>query len=114
MPTSIERLEKIVGFDPARGNSPGADVLAEALKEVKEERQKVSKEVAKQLLIKLIDLRSQMAAKKRDFDSQYKKSEKEMGKMLNKLEAMASGKTLEEAEQEEKNSDDKQSSEEQG
>ena len=95
---AAERLESLVGFDPAKNLSPGNEVLQEALKHLKEEQRQAALVSTKELLVKAIDLRKQMAAKKKEFDQQFQRSEKELGKVLSKLEAMSQGKTLEEVE----------------
>lgn len=102
MADAVDRLTAMFGFDPAKEMAAGNDVLKEALKEIGEERSKNAKTKAKEQLLKAIELRQQMAAKKREFENQYKKFEKELGKVLGQLDAMASGKSLEETETEEK------------
>lgn len=111
MSVSADRLSNLLGFDPAKNVSPGNEVLQEALKEINEERAKASKVAAKELLLKAIDVRTQWAGKKREFEALDKKFEKELGKLMNKLDALSKGKSMEEAEREEKESSENKAEE---
>lgn len=91
MADSTERLKEMLGFDPAAYSAPPNGVFAEALKELQEQRIKVAKEKAKEQLSKAIELREKMAVAKREYQNQEKKFEKELVKLLNRLEAMAKG-----------------------
>jgi len=90
MATQAERLESVLGFDPAK-SVLDRTVLSEALKEINEERVKENKAKAKEQILKAIELRSKMEAARKQFEGQQKKFEKELGKILNKIEAMAEG-----------------------
>lgn len=93
MATSAERLQAILGYDPSK-SSPDQGVLSEAIKEINEARAKENKDKAKEQIVKALELRSKMDAAKRQFDGQQKKFEKELGKILNKIEAMAQGRPM--------------------
>ena len=98
---NIERLTKILGYDPAKQHG-GAGVFTEALKELQEESDKQVKEQAKGLLAKAIDLRRKMNERVRTVNSEVKKFDKELGKLLNKIEAFSKGSSLADMEAQEK------------
>ena len=70
------------------------DILKEALKEVSEERAEERKKAAKDLVRKALDLQKQMDDAERQFLGQKKKWDKELGKLINRLNNMAGGRPL--------------------
>tara|TARA_Y100000034_G_C6721861_1_gene319386 strand:- start:243 stop:560 length:318 start_codon:yes stop_codon:yes gene_type:complete len=74
------------------------DVLKEALKEVSEEQAEKKKKAAKELIVKALELKKQMDDAEKQFTSQKQKWDKELGKVMNRLQNMASGKPLDEGE----------------
>lgn len=100
---SIDRLSKVLGYDPARQTGTG-EVFQAALKEIQEDRDKAVKEKAKALLTQAIDLRCKMDEARRQFTSQEKKFDKELKKLLGRIEGFAKGESpaaIEEREKEE-------------
>jgi hypothetical protein len=100
MPTNIERLNDLFKDQVASQTS----VLQEALTEITKEQGEQKKENAKKLIKEALALQDQMNQAERQFNSQKKKWDKSLGKVLNRLQNMASGKpvTLEDEEEEEK------------
>ena len=92
MPDNLERLVSVLGFDPAKGGGADNAIIQEALKEIQDEEAKAKKAKAKEQLLKAAELRKKMVEAERQFESQRKKFDKELGKVLNQIEAMASGK----------------------
>jgi DNA replication protein DnaD len=90
--TNGERLQEMLGFDPVGKAGLTQDLFSEVVKEIQEERTKEAKAKAKEYLIKAMQLREQMEKAKRDFDTQYKKFEKELGKVLNQIQGILTGK----------------------
>lgn len=91
MATSSEKLiELLGGVDPAK-ETLTKDVLTEALDELKKERAEKAKKDAKEQLAKAIDLHTQAVKEKQAFDQKYAKFQKDLGKVVNKLHAMANG-----------------------
>lgn len=72
------------------------NVLQEALKEVAKEDSESRKGKAKEMIRKALDLKRQMDEAERQFNSQKKKWDKELGKTLQRLSNMANNKPLDE------------------
>lgn len=87
---NIDRLTRIIGFNPSKGNSVGG-AFADALKELNEERAKETKAKAKEFLSKAVDLAKKMGEAERQFNSQKKKFDKELGKLINNIESLSRG-----------------------
>lgn len=104
---NTDRLVKILGYDPARSHS-GPTVFSEALKELQEESDKQTKAQAKELIGKAVELRKKMNERVRSVNSEIKKFDKELGKLLNKIEAFSKGQNLSDIEAQEKDRDDKE------
>lgn len=88
--STAERLTSALGFDPAK-KVTGAGVFKEALKEVTKKRDEANKTKAIELIEKAIGIREKIDAAEKQFLSQKKKFDKELGKLLNGIEAMAKG-----------------------
>lgn len=90
MSDPIQRLTDLLKFDPAK-KTVGTNVFADALAEVHKKRDEANKTRAIELLEKAIDLRTKFAEVTKQFQGQEKKFNKELGKLLNSIEAMAKG-----------------------
>ena len=88
--------------DLFKPHEQAVDVLKEALQEVSEERAEKKKESAKELIRKALDLKKQMDTAESQFTSQKKKWDKELGKVMNRINNMAAGRPLDSGEKEEK------------
>lgn len=108
MSTSVDRLTKVLGFDPAK--SGGGGVFQEAMEEVNKKRADAYKAKAVALIEQAMDLRQKMDDAERQFNAQKKKFEKELGKLVNRIEGLAGGKSPAqiEAEEKEKESQEKE------
>ena len=86
-----ERLSSMVGFDPAKHPQVTDDVFKKVMKDIKEERAEKAAEKAKGLLEQAFALSGQMAKAASDFKRQEKKFDKELGKLINRLESELKG-----------------------
>lgn len=86
-PNNAERLEKLCGFDPTKKLNATGDLLAEVVKELKEEREVKAKDSAREQLRKALELREKMDNVRKEFEGQTAKFDKELGKLLSRLEA---------------------------
>jgi hypothetical protein len=91
-PGTAERMDGMLGFDASK-NNPGKTVFDEALKAVTKKRDEANKTKAVELIEKAIGLREKIDAAKKQFEGQEKKFNKELGKLLSSIEAMAKGTT---------------------
>lgn len=94
------RLDKM--FEP---HEQKLDILKEALSEVSEERAGKRKDAAKELIRKALDLKEQKDKAKKEFLAKDRKWEKELGKVMGRLENMAQGKPLDSGEDDEEGDD---------
>lgn len=94
--SNTDRLEKLLGFDAAKPQSITEGILKEVVGELEEQRVEEAKAAAKEQVSKAIELRRKMHKAKREFDSQFAKFEKELGKMMNRLEAGLRGESASE------------------
>lgn len=78
------------------------DVLKEAFKEVEKEDAEKRKESAKGLIRAAKKCQEDMNVAERNFLSQKKKADKELGKLVNRLGNMAEGRPLDHGEEEER------------
>jgi hypothetical protein len=85
-----ERLEDLLGHNPSK-ELVGGDILAEAMKEIREERVKEAKVKAKELLTKAIDLHQAITKADQEWRCKVNKFNKELGKVLGRLDAFAQG-----------------------
>lgn len=99
---SSSKLAGILGYDPAKSHKLTKDLFGDVLKEIETERVEEAKKKSKALLIEAIALRTQMDKLKKEFDKQYVKSEKDLGKILNSITNLMEGKTQEEPVEESK------------
>lgn len=94
MANSTERLTNLVGFDPAQHPKVTDEIFKEVMQDINEARAEKAKEKARGLLEQAFELRGQMAKARSEFERQEKKFEKELGKILNRLESELRGATL--------------------
>jgi len=90
MSSTTERLEKLLGFDPAKSDATTNSVVTEAIKEIQAERDVEVKGKVKDLLTEAVDLRKKQAEVQKKFDGETKKFEKSLGNLLSRIEKMAS------------------------
>lgn len=85
-----------VNTDSRRTHHEDFDVLKEALKEVAKDDPETRKGKAKEMIRKALELKRQMDEAERQFTSQKKKWDKELGKTLQRLANMTQNKPLDE------------------
>ena len=98
---NTDRLDEM--FKPVEKK---VDILKEALEEVSKERAEERKKAAKDLIRKALDLKKQMDDAENQFLGQKRKWDKELGKVMNRLNNMASGRPLDEGSEEDSGNDD--------
>lgn len=86
MADQTERLVSLAGFDPAKQPKVTEQIFKEVMSDIQKERADKAKAKARELIVKALDLREQMAKAEREFAQQKAKFEKELGKILNQLE----------------------------
>lgn len=91
-----DKLQELLEFDPAKRPTLTQELFSEVVKEIREERAKDAKTKAKEQLVKAMQVREQMVKAKKEFEGQYNKMEKELGKTLNQIQGILSGKCPEE------------------
>lgn len=101
--SNTEKLIELMTFDPVKQPGLTSGLFSEVLKEITDERAKEGKAKAKELLVKAMDLRRQMSKAEKDFNNQKQKFDKELGKFLNQINGMLSGKAPEECAEETEN-----------
>jgi hypothetical protein len=98
----VAKLQDLLGFDPGKKDNITTDAFKEVVAEIQAERQKAIKEKAKAQLLRAMELRDQKDKSDREYAAASKKWDKEMGKTLRGIEAMLTGKPVEEEKEEEK------------
>jgi hypothetical protein len=94
--TNSDKLQDMLDFDAAKRPTLTQELFGEVVKEIKEERAKDAKAKAKEQLVKAMQIREGMAKAAKDFNNQQQKMEKELGKVLNQIQGILSGKCPEE------------------
>lgn len=94
----LARLVKLIGFHPTK-ETPTADpavggVFAQALLNVKKKKEAVALEAATKLFEQAFENQSKWEEVERKFNAEKKKHQKEMGKVVAKIEALAKGESL--------------------
>ena len=87
----VSRLTALAGFDPAKQPTTTKEIFAEVVADIHKERAERAKVAAREQLLKAFELREKMSKVEREFLSQKAKFDKELGKMLNRLEASLQG-----------------------
>lgn len=90
--TNSDKLNSILEFDAAKRPTLTQELFGEVVKEIREERAKDAKAKAKEQLVKAMQIREGMAKAEKDFNNQKQKMEKELGKVLNQIQGILSGK----------------------
>lgn len=98
--TSSDKLQEMLGFDAAKKGTLTNDLFGEVVKEIQQERHDEAKKRAKEHLVKAINLREQMEKARKDFEGQAKKFDKELGKVLNQIQGILTGKCPDEEKEE--------------
>lgn len=96
MSSNSERLEKLCGFNPVKKPNATEELFQEVVSGLRKEREEKAKASAKEQLIKAIELQEKMYKVKKEFDNQTAKFEKELGKLLSRLESGLNGKPVNE------------------
>lgn len=91
MSNNTQRLIELFGFDPAKRENPTKDLLTEVLGDLKKERSEKAKVLAKTQLTEAVQLREQMYKLEKEFEGARAKFDKQLGKILNVLEASLNG-----------------------
>lgn len=96
---NIDKLASLLGFDPTKASPGVSDAMSAAMAEIAEENKKKAQGAAKALLTEAIQLSEQMAKADREYRNQKAKFDKNLGKLLRRIEGMASGKPVQEDEE---------------
>jgi hypothetical protein len=100
--SNSDKLAAMLEFDAAKRPTLTGELFGEVVKEIKEERAKDAKAKAKEQLVKAMQIREGMAKAEKEFNGQKQKMEKELGKVLNQIQGILSGKCPEEGKECEK------------
>ncbi len=89
-----DKLVDLLGFDPTKRTtiSKGSKLFTEALAEITKERDEKAKGQATELFRKAIALSDERKKARQAFNSADAKFEKELGKVLNQINSLVSGK----------------------
>lgn len=87
---SMGKLTELLGFDPTKQN-PNQSVLQSALEDITKERDAKLKERVKEQLVKAIEIAQKWNKLKAEFHREEKKNDKELGKIINGLNAIQKG-----------------------
>lgn len=98
---NAQELTNVLQFDPTT-EVVNSGVMADALKEITEERNQKIKAKAKEQLIKAMDLQTKMKNLKKQFDTEMQKCDKELGKIMRNIKGAMEGKSIEEVEEADK------------
>ena len=91
MSDNAGRLEDLIGFDASKPSNLTNDLFQEVLSDIKKERFDTAKKAAREQLVKAVELREKMVKIEREFNGQKAKFEKELGKLLSRLESSLGG-----------------------
>lgn len=86
-----DKLTEILGYDPTKNPSPTAAILAEVANELRKEREDKARGRAKELLTKAVELRTQKADLDKKYQQAAQKFDKEFGKLMKQIDALAQG-----------------------
>lgn len=86
MSENFQRATDVLGFEPTKRVATSAYILTKVKEKLQEERQKQAEEQAEKAMRQVIELCEKHAQAVRQFHSQEKKWDKELGKLLNQLE----------------------------
>lgn len=85
MSDNFSKLNEMLGFDASK-HTPLGSVLGDALKEVNEERAEKAKEECKKVVLEAIGIAEQAKQAERQFFSAQKKFDKQLGKLMGRLQ----------------------------
>lgn len=85
-----ERLQKLAGFDAAKGLNLSTDLFQEVLEEVTAGRREEAKNKARELITEALSIREQMVKAERAFKNSQNKFNETLGKLLNRIESQMS------------------------
>ena len=85
-PNPSDKLDELLG-----PHTKKIDALGDALKEIGEEQAEERKEAAKKLVREALTVQKELKAKEREFKSVTAKANKALGKIINRINAMAKG-----------------------
>jgi len=88
----IARLIRVLKYDPTKRQSLTGNVLQEVFDDVNKERINKAKEDTKVLISKAIEMTRQKADIDKTYRNTSQKFEKDLGKVMNQIEAMVNGK----------------------
>lgn len=91
-----DKLATMLAFDAAKSPTLTQALFGEVVKEIQEERAKDAKSKAKEQLVKAMQIREQMVKASKEFGNQQQRMEKELGKVLNQIQGVLSGRYHEE------------------
>ena len=106
----VEKLTELLGFDPVKRSTLTQDLFKEVVSDISKDRIDKAKAQAKDLLTKALQLRDQKDKCEKDFAKEMKKFDKELGKVMNQIQGLLSGKEP----QEEGGEGEKEESKEEG
>ncbi len=103
-PTSrlLDDVSKVVGFDVSKKATPSGDALSNALKKIAEERQKEMEKQAEDLTRQVLAAVDKYKVAKSQFTQVEQAFQKEVKKLLSRIQRMSSGDDSPEEEEEEK------------
>jgi hypothetical protein len=95
-PTTLDRLSDVLGFDPTKRpmlkDGKAGKLFQDTLAELTKERDEKAKTQAKEIITKAIGLADEWKKAEKQFMQNKAKFVKELGKLLNQLNGMLSGK----------------------
>lgn len=89
--TPTQQLAEILGFDPTREAGLTKDGISDVAAELMKERSDKAKAVAKDFLSKAIDVAQKKAKLEREFKKSSEAFDKELRKLVNRLNAAVAG-----------------------
>lgn len=98
---NAQELTNVLQFDPTT-EVVNSGVMADALKEITEERNQRIKAKAKEQLLKAMELQDKMKKLKKQYDTEMAKFDKELGKIMRNIKGAMEGKSVEEVEEADK------------
>lgn len=89
MSTVYDRFESILG--KKENLKVGGEVVQNAVKKYRDEERKKAEAAAEELVVKAVKTFEEIEKKKREFNQIISGAEKELGKILSKIESLSSG-----------------------
>ena len=98
--TARDRLESLLGFDPAKADATSQDVVQQAVAEIQEERSKAAAAKAKEFITKGMELVQRFDAAQKAARKEEQKFEKDLKKLMDQIDRLKSGKSVADEEEE--------------